>query len=222
MLNIKTMVKTTAGRCFDCVGALLLALYAFLIVGPLGVLRGPLVFERLLWYFRVLLPMGLLARSVRVAIDWRLGHFDIAIAQAEELVSHAEDYYAKKEGCHIRKRVLGDLYTVLARSYLHAGHIDEAMQVILRAKKHLGVERLTGLAELDAKTAHLVRAGLAAGKLLDGGGLATMFVKSSPPTNQNMERQGASKADADDGSESEHHTKPRDGATVIPFPEKET
>ena len=219
-MEIKSSIGTMIGRFSDCLGAFLLAIYAFLVVGPLGFLRGPLVLERVFWYFRVLLPMGLLARSVRVAIDWRLGHFDVAIAQAEEVVSHVEDYYSKKAGCSIRKRVLGDLYTILTRSYLHAGHIDEAMQVILRAKKHLGVERLTGLADLDAKTAHLVRAGLAAGKLLEGGGLATMFVKSTPKASQpSSKRQGATREDKSHSSDStgEDH-----GAVIIPFPLEDT
>lgn len=163
---------------FDFVGAVLLALYA-LIVGPLGVLRGPIVFERMFWYLWVLLPQGLMARSVRTAIDWRLGNFDSAITQLEGLVGSNEEYYKDRPHSRTRRRVLEDLYTVLARAYLHAGHIDDAMLVVIRAKKCMAIERLGGLAELDAKTAHLVRAGLAAGRLLDGGGLATMFVKSN-------------------------------------------
>jgi hypothetical protein len=96
------------------------------------------------------------------------------------------------------------------------------MLVVLRAKKHLDCERLPEMARLDAKTAHLVRAGLAAGRLLEGGGLATLYVKSheNPPMTPNapkkkptilspLERQGATAA-------------PRDGlkpsSKVIPFP----
>lgn len=163
----------------DFVGAVVLFLYA-LIIGPLGVLRGPIALERSIWYLWVLLPQGLLTRSIRAAIDWRLGNFDATIAQMEGIVGANEDFYKDKPGSKSRKRVLEDMYTVLVRAYLHAGHIDDAMLVIIRAKKCLGVERLAGLAEIDAKTAHLVRAGLAAGRLLDGGGLATMFVKTSP------------------------------------------
>lgn len=163
----------------DFIGALMLALYA-LILGPLGVLRGPLVLERLLWYVWVLLPQGLMARSVRCAIEWRLGSFDAAIAQLESLVGSTEEHFKARANSRTRRRVLEDLYTVLVRAYLHAGHIDDAMLVVIRAKKCMGVDRLPGLAELDAKTAHLVRAGLAAGRLLDGGGLAAMFVKSTP------------------------------------------
>jgi hypothetical protein len=203
---------------FDLVGAVLLAVYA-VILGPLGVLRGPLVFERLFWYILVLLPQGLMARSVRCAIDWRLGSFDAAIAQLEGLVGSCEEYFRDRSQSRTRRRVLSDLYTVLARAYLHAGHIDDAMLVVIRAKKCLGVERLPGLAELDAKTAHLVRAGLAAGRLLDGSGLATMFVKSSsdepkapaPRVTEAAERVPRAGAPA----------VPVPGAKIIPFPARD-
>lgn len=218
----------------DLLGALILALYA-LIMGPLGVLRGPIAFERTVWYLWVLLPQGLMARSIRAAIDWRLGNFDSAIAQLEGLVGANEEYYKDRPTSRARRRVLEDLYTVLARAYMHAGHIDDAMLVVIRAKKCMAIDRLAGLAELDAKTAHLVRAGLAAGRLLDGGGLATMFVKSNqtePAAQQPKpkrrpapeQRSGASKvpppppktplpASGQDGSAG--------GAKIIPFPRGE-
>lgn len=183
MVNIPAMF-------LDLVWAVVLALYA-LIIGPLGILRGPIVIERAIWYLWVLGPQGLVSRSVRAAIDWRLGNFDSAITQLEGLVGANEVYYRKRPTGRARRRVLEDFYTVLARAYLHAGHIDDAMLVVIRAKKTMGVDRLAGLAELDAKTAHLVRAGLAAGRLLDGGGLATMFVKSHAPNPTPTTRQKA-------------------------------
>ncbi len=195
----------------DLLGALILALYA-LIIGPLGVLRGPIAFERTVWYVWVLLPQGLMARSIRAAIDWRLGNFDSAIAQLEGLVGANEEFYKDRPTSRARRRVLEDLYTVLARAYMHAGHIDDAMLVVIRAKKCMAIDRLAGLAELDAKTAHLVRAGLAAGRLLDGGGLATMFVKSNQTEPQNQ----APKTKRRPGTEQ------RTGATRMPPPPPQT
>ena len=161
-----------------------------------------------------------MAKAVRVAIDWRLGHFDIAIAQAEEVIALVEQYYNKNPQSQVRRRVLGDLYTILTRAYMHAGHIDEAMQVVLRAKKCMGVDRLVGLADLDAKTAHLVRAGLAAGRLLDGGGLATMFVKSGPQPSSGAS--SSSYADAANQNSSDPKNHPNGiGAKIIPFPNQE-
>jgi hypothetical protein len=202
----------------DFLGAVILILYA-IIVGPLGVLRGPIALERTLWYLWVLLPQGLLTRSIRAAIDWRLGNFDAAIAQIEGIVGANEDYFKAKPQSRSRKRVLEDIYTVLTRAYLHSGHIDDAMLVIIRAKKCLGVERLGGLAEIDAKTAHLVRAGLAAGRLLDGGGLATMFVKTSatPDHDQSKKELPSPKRQGATARDTENVIKVEDGAKIIPF-----
>ena len=183
-----------------------------LIVGPLGFLRGPLVLERAFWYLWVLIPQGLLTRAMRIAIDWRLGHFDVAIVQAEALITQLEQAYRKRPNAKLRRHVLLDLFSILARAYLHTGHIDEAMQVVIRSNKSLGVDRLIGLAELDAKTAHLVRAGLAAGRLLDGGGLATMFVKS-PPKNSDQEI-----TPEHERNKSVPRSKVKHAGKVIPFP----
>lgn len=197
----------------DCLGALVLALYA-LLLGPLGILRGPLAFERLIWYLSVFIPARVLSRSIRMAIEWRLGHFDVAITQAQNLISTIEQHYRKKPNSHIRQRVLADLYTLLARAFMHAGHIDEAMQVIIKAKKELNLDRLAGLSELDAKTAHLVRAGIAAGRLLDGGGLATMFIKTDPTGAETL---SSSNNQQPQSKHSEPQSDSKQGK-IIPFP----
>jgi hypothetical protein len=167
------------GIVMDLVGSISLVLYV-LILGPLWILRGPLLIQGWLSYLRVLVPQRLVMRSVRAALDWRLGHYDAAMAESEAIVAACEDYLREMPQSRPRRRVLAELYTMLARAYMHAGHIDTGMMVVIRAKKTLRIERLPGLADLDAKTAHLVRAGLAAGRLLDGNGLATMFVKTTP------------------------------------------
>ena len=194
----------------DIVSALLLAVWG-LVVGPLGLLRGTLHISHVFWYVWVLSPKGLLSHFVKASIDWRLGNFDAAIFQCEFILSRVEMYQIKHPKYQHANMVLQDFYTLLVRAYLHGGHIDDAMSTVLRAKRTLQLDRLPGLARLDAKTAHLVRAGLAAGKLLEGGGLATLFVKSDavdrpakqpPAQNKNtstslhsgpeMKRQGAS------------------------------
>ena len=209
--DLPRFVGSFLGMLLDATGSLALLLYA-LILGPLGVLRGPLVLEMAFWYLWVLLPQRLVARSARAAIDWRLGRFDAAIVQVEGILASCEEYMRQAPNSRSRRRVLEDLYTLLARAYMHAGHIDDAMMVIIRAKKTVGAERLPGLAELDAKTAHLVSAGLAAGKLLDGNGLATMFVKSNQPEPQPKAPgqrphaiQGATKSSLPPGREGDSH-----------------
>ena len=191
----------------DLVGATILALWG-LVLGPLGILRGTLYLGNIFWYIWILSPQGLLSRFVRAAIDWRLGNFDAAVFQLEFLVTRVESAFTRHPKSRPIRIVLEDFYTLLVRADLHGGHIDDAMLVVLRAKKTLEFDRLPELARLDAKTAHLVRAGLAAGRLLDGSGLATLYVKSNEnplpvsetlrkkPTAPHPNRQGASAKDS--------------------------
>ncbi len=215
----KFSIKKILSIFLDGISAFLLGIYA-LLLGPLGVLRGPLVLERFFLYIWVLAPMGMLSRSMRMVIDWRMGNFDVAISLGEDLASKLEEALERNQRSRSKRRVLEDLFTLLTRAYMHAGHVDDAMVVVLRAKKKLGVERLPGLAELNAKTAHLVRAGLAAGRLLDGGGVATLFVKTPNQHSGEVgsindtpqERQGASAFSDKEKNED------IDGAKIIPFP----
>jgi hypothetical protein len=177
--------QTPSGRGFlialnDLVAAAILVIWG-LILGPLGILRGTLYLGNAFWYVWVLSPQGLLSRFMKAAIDWRLGNFDSAVFQLEFLVTRIENAFGHHPKSRPIRIVLEDFYTLLVRAYLHGGHIDDAMLVVLRAKKTLDCDRLPELARLDAKTAHLVRAGLAAGRLLDGGGLATLYVKAADP-----------------------------------------
>jgi hypothetical protein len=66
------------------------------------------------------------------------------------------------------------------RCHLLGGCLDDAMQTLLRARTALGVERLGAFPEIDFKNAQLVKAGLAAGKLIDGSGLSALLI--NPPT----------------------------------------
>lgn len=165
----------------DLIAASILVVWG-LILGPLGILRGTLYLGNAFWYVWILSPQGLLSRFMKAAIDWRLGNFDSAVFQLEFLVTRIENALGRRPKSRHTRIVLEDFYTLLVRAYLHGGHIDDAMLVVLRAKKTLDCDRLPELARLDAKTAHLVRAGLAAGRLLDGGGLATLYVKAAEPT----------------------------------------
>jgi hypothetical protein len=162
----------------DLIGASTLAAWG-LILGPLAMLRGTLKLRHMGWYILVLSPRGLLSHLVQGVIDWRLGHFDATVFQLEFICSRVELYLKENPDYRHAHTVLEDFYTLLARSYLHGGHLEEAMLVILRAKANLKIDKLPALSRLNVNQAQLVRAGIAAGKLLESGGLATLFVKPS-------------------------------------------
>lgn len=199
----------------DGVGSLALVCYA-LLIGPLGILRGPLAFERFFLYLWVLVPLRALTRTVRAGVDWRVGHFSLAIVQVESIVSIVFESYEQKS-TNSKRRVLLDLYAVLTRAYMHAGDVDKAMQVILQAQKNIGVNRLPGLADLDAKTAHLIRAGIAAGRMLEGGGLATMFIKSDGKAPVSSQSEASPNANNKNSQAPKKGAKSKRGQ-IIPFP----
>ena len=218
----------------DLVASTLLVIWG-LILGPLGLLRGTLYLGNIFWYIWILSPQALLSRFVRAAIDWRLGNFDAAVFQLEFLVTRVEAAFARHQKSRHIRIVLEDFYTLLVRAYLHGGHIDDAMLVILRAKKSLDCDRLPEIARLDAKTAHLVRAGLAAGRLLDGTGLATLYVKASekppimpPPPPTGPRKTSTTQAAPGSATTPSAASQQRQGATsqgysfrknnIIPFP----
>ena len=210
----------------DLVASAILVVWG-LILGPLGILRGTLYLGNAFWYLWVLSPQGLLSRFMKAAIDWRLGNFDSAVFQLEFLLTRVENTFALHPKSRPTRIVLEDFYTLLARAYLHGGHIDDAMLVILRAKKTLDCDRLPELARLDAKTAHLVRAGLAAGRLLDGGGLATLYVKAADPIPTASAPLGKSKSTKSPTIPHRKGATARDearsgAADIIPFPKNPT
>lgn len=223
----------------DFLSFLALATYA-LLVGPLLALRGPMALPKIYAYLWVLLPKGAITPCLRGLIDWRLGNFEGAIAQIESVVGLLGTHISRKNPrLRFTRDVAEDLYTLLVRAYLHTGHLDEAMLVILRAKKVLGVNRLRQMPDLDVKTAHLVRAGLAAGKLLEGDAVATLFVKSNDPERSNpshhkekpktpIERYGNLFKDKNDSKETQKSLNQNDlsrnaskEGKVIPFPFKQ-
>ena len=192
----------------DLLAGLLLLVFG-LLVGPLVYLRGSTMPEYCWRCLRVLLARGLFARFVRAAVEWRLGNFSCAVLQLESVVTALEKTMTVQLRQTVQGKVLSDLYTLLARMYLYGGHIDAALLLIMRVHKVLGIDRLPGLPELDAKTAHLVRASIAAGRLLDGNGLATLVVKTAV-FDPNVGKSKQTPADK--------RTAPRGKAKVIPFP----
>ena len=202
----------------DVVASALLVIWG-IILGPLGILRGTLYLGNIFWYIWILSPQGLLSRFIKAAIDWRLGNFDAAVFQLEFLLTRLENAFSRHPKSRHIRIVLEDFYTLLVRAYLHGGHIDDAMLVVLRAKKTLDCDRLPELARLDAKTAHLVRAGLAAGRLLDGSGLATLYVKASdtpPPPPQTGPKKTPTLAPQRKGATAKDQPGPK--TNIIPFP----
>ena len=161
----------------DFFTALLFALVA-LLFSPLTVLRGA---DRMVGYIRLLLPKALLATGVRAVMDWQFGNLDRSVSQMEAILSYFEPDPTDKTNQNLQQRKLvEELYSAIAHAYIRSGHIDDAMVVLIRANSSLGIRRLRGLGELDARTAHIIRASIATGKLLDDNSTASLTISSKP------------------------------------------
>jgi hypothetical protein len=168
-------------------------------------------------FIKVLTPQGLLSSFVRAMIDRQLGQADRAVAAFESIIGSLEDNMT--EGKRLPRPlvfVLTELYAKLARIHLYYGHIDDAALAVIRASRSLGVERIKGVPDFDVRIAQIVRAGIAAGKLLEQGALTTFMLQ------QPVAKTGKPKFDAGLKSVDDEDRIPpppiRKEAKVIPFP----
>lgn len=60
--------------------------------------------------------------------------------------------------------------------YLIVGDIENACQTVIYASQVHGIKCLPSCTSLDMKTSHIIRAGLAASRMIAEGGDATIFI----------------------------------------------
>jgi len=170
----------------DAIESCLLAL-CFSIVAPWSSLRALLNPGLTMRYVLVLLPQGLMSAYMRAMVDFKLGRADRAISTLEGVLALQEEIVFSGSINARKVLVMDNLYSRVTRLYLRLGHVDEAALAIIRAHKVTGSEKLPGLKDLDVKTAHIIKAGIAAGRMLDQGGQASILVhphESNPNTNR--------------------------------------
>jgi AraC-like DNA-binding protein len=189
---------------------------------PLGFFRRLDKVFRLARYAQYLAPRGLFAPYLRARLDQRMGN----IQQSANILSHIagliEEWLPAAKGARARnlRRILGDLYSDLVQQYLLAGQLEDAALIVIRANQRLQVERLPSNPRFDVKTAHVVKAGIAAGKILEEGGFATLMVKpgeepivgSKPKADSGRPRRAFSR------SKEEKPGNEDQGGKIIPFP----
>ncbi len=76
-------------------------------------------------------------------------------------------------------RFMQSLYEEHFTIYMALGDFDQAMGVILRAHSHIGVTALPICSQLNIQTAQIIKAGIAAGRLLDDDSLKGIFQAGS-------------------------------------------
>lgn len=143
-------------------------------------------------YSGYLIEKGLFADLLRARLDYRMGNYHQSGVLLQPIIRQLEREIATKKdiGAPLKvRRLLCTLYCDQQQLYFLCGQMEEAVITVIRAHQHLGIDRLPSNPDLDLKTAHVVKAGVAASKMLEEGGLATLMVRqgeepvvSRPPT----------------------------------------
>lgn len=206
---MSTMISRFFSSILECLEALGLLL-CLLLTPLLRVLRGFNRIYSFVYQVKVLVPRQLMAPVLRTHLEDKLGNHQQAANLLDQVAYCLE---SEEEGDTLPQvsRVLRDIYCRLFKQQLLAGNIESATLTVIRAHQHIGLQKLPSTPGFDVKTAHVVKAGIAAGKLLEDGGLATLMVRqgdepvvsSTSPTKE----RGKPKS-----------KKSKDGATIIQFP----
>lgn len=154
-------------------------------VGLCLILAAPLgFFKRLDHIFHLgdyapyLIQRSMFATLLRARLDYKMGNYQQSAVLLGPIVQSLESIVHPDKPTPLKlKRLLCTLYCDMQQLYLLSGQIEEAVALVIRAQQHLGIDRLPSNPDLDLKTAHVVKAGLAASKLLEEGGLATLLVR---------------------------------------------
>ncbi|HYX37871.1 MAG TPA: hypothetical protein VE954_32610 [Oligoflexus sp.] len=164
-----------------------------------------------------LMRQRLFAALLRARLDYRMGNYQQSVVLLGPVVLHLEQKLRSGKALPLKlRRLLCLLYSDMQKLYLLSGQVEEAVQVVIRAQQNLGIDRLPSNPDLDIRTAHVIRAGLAASKLLEEGGLATLMVRQgeepivsrTPPSEHRGKPNPRPQAMKSEGR----------GATIIEFP----
>lgn len=109
------------------------------------------------------------------------------------------------------------VYANLALCYLKMGAVEGACQVVVRAHNKLGINALPTLLDLDHQASQIVLASLAACRILENGGSATVVVKESPRTWQNQDDSADDSSSPKSAGQNMRKSSPVE-SNVIPFP----
>ncbi|MBC7534027.1 MAG: hypothetical protein H7318_20865 [Oligoflexus sp.] len=182
-------------------------------------------------YAGFLVERGLFAALLRARLDYRMGNFQQSVVLLGPIVQQLENIVQKDKNAPLKiRRLLCTLYCDMQQLYFLCGQMEEAVLVVIRAHLNLGIDRLPSNPDLDLKTSHVVKAGIAASKLLKEGGLATLIVRQGeePVISQTPQKQKTT-TNLNNGrgrNWKSDRTSPKPssgrGAIVIPFPLKTT
>ena len=156
---------------------------------------------------KTLLPRGLFAAFIRSRLDQRLGNLDQSISILNYIIGALEEEKSALTKDSEIYRWLLYLYGVALKAQIDRGRLEEAAMLLVRANSNLNVNYLNHMPELDVKAAHILKAGIAASKLLNDNKACSIVVapEKEPSASIKSSRRGAT-------------TAKKPGGKVIPFP----
>ena len=192
-------------------------LLCLLLAAPLRFFRRLDHFMQITEYAGFLIERGLFAALLRARLDYRMGNFQQSTVLLAPIIEKLEAIVQRDKNAPLKiRRLLCTLYCDLQQLYFLCGLMEDAIMVVIRAHQNLGIDRLPTSPDLDLKTAHVVKAGIAASKLLEEGGLATLMVRQGEEPVVSRPQAPKSKAYKPDLNKRER------SGIVIPFPLKLT
>lgn len=165
------------------------------------------------------IPLRSYGMILKAMLYREIGRFERSEILWSRVLGEIEKVYMAHTQSALRaqlSRTLVDVYGELLDNYLVTGYFEDAALIVIRAHQTLGIESLPGFSHFDVRTAHLVKTGIAASKMLDGtkaaeivitpvDGGAQNAVSRSPRGDSRFESEGAKRPDTA-------------SAKVIPFP----
>lgn len=171
-------------------------------------------------YATYLVERGQFSSLLRARLDYRMGNYHQSGVLLVPIIRQIEQEIlaSKDSGVALKvRRLLCTLYCDQQQLYFLCGQMEEAVMTVIRAHQYLGIDRLPSNPDLDLKTAHVVKAGVVASKMLEEGGLATLMVrKGEEPI---VSRPSPKPSNRGSRAELTSVKKPRSGI-LIPFPLK--
>ena len=132
---------------------------------------------------RVVIKHELLAPLIRVYFYSKLRDYTKATNTLDSIITILEEYRVKY------KEVLLDLYSFLFKLYIISGYMEDAALTVIRANEKLRVNHLPNNSDFDVKVAHIVKASIAAVRMLEDDTASATLIISNEHTKPRLVNQ---------------------------------
>lgn len=128
---------------------------------------------------RELIPYGLHSSAIKAGLGRLCGNLHQSANTWSQILGGLEKLYQDNPSqCSRLEKVLTKIYSELVENYFLTGFVDDAALIMIRANRIIGLDSLPKTCSFDVRTAHVVKTGIAASKLLEKGGFEAVQISS--------------------------------------------